>query len=43
MEKLNATAKRQIDVLANDKNLIGISKLDNQKLIEDKKIDKDKK
>lgn len=29
----NITAKRQITILANDNNVIGITKLDNQKLI----------
>ena len=34
LEKLNETAKRQITILASDNNIIGITKLDNQKLIE---------
>lgn len=33
LEKLNATAKRQITILTNDSNVIGISKTDSQKLI----------
>ena len=33
LEKLNATAKRQITILSNDSNVIGITKLDNQNLI----------
>ena len=33
IEKLNITAKKQITILANDNNVIGITKLDNQKLI----------
>ena len=33
LEKLNETAKRQITILASDNNIIGITKLDNQKLI----------
>jgi len=28
LEKLNETAKRELEVLMNDKNIIGISKLD---------------
>ena len=32
LEKLNETAKRQITILASDNNIIGITKLDNQKL-----------
>lgn len=35
LEKLNITAKRQITILANDNNVRGITKLDNQKLIGD--------
>ena len=34
LEKLNETAKRQITILASDNNVIGITKLDNQKSIE---------
>ena len=34
LEKLNETAKRQITILTSDNNIIGITKLDNQKLIE---------
>ena len=34
LEKLNETAKRQITILASDNNIIGIMKLDNQKIIE---------
>lgn len=33
LEKLNETAKRQISILASDNNIVGITKLDNQKLI----------
>ena len=33
LEKLNETAKRQITILASDNNIIGITKLNNQKLI----------
>ena len=33
LEKLNETAKRQITILASDNNIVGITKLDNQKLI----------
>lgn len=33
LEKLNETAKRQITILASDNNIIGITKLDDQKLI----------
>ena len=33
LEKLNTTAKKQITILANDSNVMGITKLDNQKLI----------
>ena len=33
LEKLNATAKRQIAILTNDNNVMGITKLDNRKLI----------
>lgn len=36
LEKLNTTAKRQITILKNDNNVMGISKLDNQNLIEGK-------
>lgn len=36
LEKLNDTAKRQISILANDNNIIGISKYDNKKMIGDK-------
>ena len=35
LEKLNSTAKRQLQILINDKNIIGIEKHDNLKLIED--------
>lgn len=34
LEKLNATAIRQINILANDSNVIGITKLDDTKMIE---------
>ena len=37
LEKLNATAKRQITILVNDNNVIEIAKLDNKNIIEDKK------
>ena len=38
MEKLNTTAKKQLEVLINDKNIVGIEKLHNkQNLIKDKK------
>ena len=38
LEKLNCTAKKQLEVLINDKNIIGIEKYDNnQNLIENKK------
>lgn len=33
IEKLNATAKRQITISTNDNNVMGITKLDNQNLI----------
>ena len=33
LEKLNATAKRQINILTSNNNIIGISSLDNQNLI----------
>ncbi len=36
LEKLNATAIRQINILANDSNVIGITKLDGTKMIEEK-------
>lgn len=36
LEKLNATARRQINILANDSNIIGITKLDGTKMIEEK-------
>lgn len=35
IEKLNETAKRQMAILINDNNIIGIERLDNQKLIGD--------
>lgn len=35
IEKLNETAKRQMAILINDNNIIGIERLDNQKLISD--------
>lgn len=35
IEKLNETAKRQMAILINDNNVIGIERLDNQKLIGD--------
>ena len=38
MEKLNNTAKKQLDILINDKNIVGLEKCDNSpKLIENKK------
>ena len=36
LEKLNAIAIRQINILANDSNVIGITKLDGTKMIEEK-------
>ena len=36
LEKLNATARRQMNILANDSNIIGITKLDGTKMIEEK-------
>ena len=35
IEKLNENAKRQMAILINDNNIIGIERLDNQKLIGD--------
>ena len=35
LEKLNNTAKKQLQILINDKNIMGIEKNDNLKLIED--------
>ena len=35
IEKLNETAKRQMAILINGNNVIGIERLDNQKLIGD--------
>ena len=34
LEKLNKTARRQINILTNDSNVIGITKLDDTKMIE---------
>lgn len=34
LEKLNKTARRQINILANDGNIVGITKLDDTKMIE---------
>ena len=34
LEKLNTTARRQISILTNDSNVIGITKLDDTKMIE---------
>ena len=34
LEKLNKTARRQINILANDSNIVGITKLDDTKMIE---------
>ena len=34
LEKLNKTARRQINILANDGNILGITKLDDTKMIE---------
>lgn len=34
LEKLNITAKKQISIFTNNSNVMGITKLDNQKLIE---------
>ena len=36
LEKLNKTARRQINILTNDSNVIGITKLDGTKMIEEK-------
>jgi len=38
LEKLNQTARKELAILANDKNIVGIEKLDNKdnKLIENK-------
>lgn len=35
LEKLNSTAKKQLQILTNDKNIMGIEKHSNLKLIED--------
>ena len=35
LEKLNSTAKKQLNILINDKNIIGIEKHDKLKMIED--------
>ena len=35
LEELNSIAKKQLQILINDKNIIGIEKYDNLKLIED--------
>ena len=35
LEKLNATAKRQIAILASDSNVMGITRLDNENLMVD--------
>ncbi len=38
LEKLNNTAKKQLEILINDKNIVGLDKCDNNsKLIRDKK------
>lgn len=34
LEKLNTTARRQINILTNDGNIVGITKLDDTKMIE---------
>lgn len=34
LEKLNKTARRQINILTNDSNIVGITKLDDTKMIE---------
>lgn len=34
VHKLNKTARRQINILTNDSNVIGITKLDDTKMIE---------
>ena len=34
LEKLNTTARRQINILTNDSNIVGITKLDDTKMIE---------
>ncbi len=36
LEKLNETAKRQMIILASDSNIVGIAKLDNQRLMGEK-------
>lgn len=38
LEKLNKTARKQLEILVNDKNIIGIEKLDikNDRLLENK-------
>ena len=36
LEKLNKTARRQINILTNDSNIVGITKLDGTKMIEEK-------
>lgn len=39
MEKLNATARREIEILVNDRNILGVQKLDEtekKKLIRNK-------
>ena len=37
LEKLNATARKELNILSNDKNVIGIGKLDkNENLIDNK-------
>ena len=35
LEKLNSTAKKQLNILINDKSIIGIEKHDKLKMIED--------
>ena len=35
LEKLNKTARRQINILTNDSNIVGITKLDDTKMIEE--------
>jgi len=34
LEKLNETARKELSILANDRNIIGIEKIDNKNLIE---------
>ena len=36
LEKLNATARKELSILSNDKNIVGIQKLDSKELLETK-------